>query len=64
MCQNPLVNPRLHVIGKKIKKELSSIKRPGITLKNNEGKDIIKVISSLENRGVLLKGTSGKIASQ
>ena len=40
------------------------IKRPGITLTNNEIKNIIKVADSLENRGILLKGTTNKITSQ
>ena len=53
-----------NIIGKKIKKGISSIERSGITLTNNELKDIIKVIKSLEKRGTLLKGTSRKFSSQ
>ena len=54
----------LNMIGKKIKKGISSIMGSGITLKNNDIKVIIKVIQSLENIRILLKGTTTKISSQ
>ena len=54
----------LNIIGKKIKKGISSITGLGITLTNNEIKNIMKVIKSLENRGILLKETTRKITSQ
>ena len=47
-----------------INKKFTSIKGPGITLKNNKIKDIMKVIKSLENRGILLKGTTRNITCQ
>ena len=58
------VDAGLSLLGKKIKKGISSIKGSGITLTNNEIKDIMKVIKYLENRGILLKGTTRKITSQ
>ena len=58
------VDAGLSLLGKKIKKGISSIKGAGITLTNNEIKDIMKVIKYLENRGILLKGTTRKITSQ
>ena len=64
MNKDILVDSGLNIIGKKIKKGISSITRSGITLKNNEIKDIIKIIKSLENKGILLKGTTRKITSQ
>ena len=57
-----LVDAELNIIGKKIKKGISSITGSGITLTKNEIKDI-KVIKSLENRGTLLKGTTTKITN-
>ena len=60
---NLLVDAGLNIIGKIIKKEISSIIGSGITLTNNETKDIIKLIKSLDNRGILLKGTTRKITS-
>ena len=55
-----LVDTRLNIIGKKIKKETLSITRSRITLSNNEIKAIIKVTKSLENRRILLKGPTRK----
>ena len=52
------------MIGKTIKKGVSSITGSGITLTNNRIKDIIKVRRSLESRGILIKGTSRKITGQ
>ena len=48
--KNLLINARLDMIGKKIKKFAS-----GITLTNNAMKDIMNIIKSLEDRGILLK---------
>ena len=59
-----LVDAGLNIIGKNIKKGISSITGLGITLTSNEIKDFIKVIKSLENRGILLKGTVTKITGQ
>ena len=64
MNKDILVDSGLNIIGKKIKKGISSITRSGITLEINEIKDIIKIIKSLENKGILLKGTTRKITSQ
>ena len=55
-----LVDTRLNIIGKKIKKETLSITRSRITLSNTEIKAIIKVTKSLENRRILLKGPTRK----
>ena len=52
------------MIGKKIKKGISSITGSGITLTNNEIKYIMKVIKSLEKRRILLKETTRKTTSQ
>ena len=62
--KNVPVDAGLSLLGKKIKKGISSITDSVITLRNNEIKDIIKVTNSLENRGILLKGTARKITSQ
>ena len=59
-----LVDAGVNLLGKKIKKGISSITGSGISLTNNEIKDIIKVIKSLENAGILLKGPTRKITSQ
>ena len=59
-----IVDDGLSLVGKKIKKGISSIRDSGITLTNNRIKDIMKVMKSLENRGILLKGTTRKIISQ
>ena len=48
-----LVDAELSLLGKKIRKEISSVTSSEIT-----------VIKSLENRGILLKGTTRKITSQ
>ena len=45
-----LADVGLNMIGRKIKKGISSIKGLGVTPTNNEIKEIIKVIKSLENR--------------
>ena len=52
------------MIGKIIKKGVSSITGSGITLTSNGIKDIIKVRRSLESRGILIKGTTRKITGQ
>ena len=62
--EDNLVNSGLNIIGKKIRKGISSITFSGITLTNNEKKDIMKVSKSVENREILLKGTTRKITSQ
>ena len=59
-----IVDDGLSLVGKKIKKGISSIRDSGITLTNNRIKDNMKVMKSLENRGILLKGTTRKIISQ
>ena len=59
-----LVDAGLNIIGKKIKKRISSSKVSGITIASNEIKDIMKVIKFLENRGVLIKGTTRKVTRQ
>ena len=59
-----LVDAALNIIGKKIKKRISSMMGLWITLTNNKIKDIIKLIMSLENREILLKGTTKNITSQ
>ena len=61
---NLFVYTERNIIGKKIKKGISSNTDSRITLTNNEIKDIIKEIKSLENRGTLLKRTTTKITSQ
>ena len=48
-----LVDAELSLLGKKIRKGISSVTSSEIT-----------VIKSLENRGILLKGTTRKITSQ
>ena len=48
-----LVDAELSLLGKKIKKGISSVTSSKIT-----------VTKSLENRGILLKGTTRKITSQ
>ena len=53
-----------NILGKKIKKRISSITDSGISLKNNKTKDVIKVIMSLDNRGMLLIGSTTKINNQ
>ena len=53
-----------NILGKKIKKRISSITDSGISLKNNKTKDVIKVIMSLDNRGMLLIGSTTKISNQ
>ena len=60
---NVLIHTRLNMIGKKIKKGISSVTGSGITLANNEIKDVMKALKPLQNRGILLKGTSRKITS-
>ena len=60
--EDTFVDAGLNLIGKKIRKEISST--TGITLTNNEMQDIIKVNNSLENKGILLKGTTRKVTSQ
>ena len=62
--QDIFIEAGLNLIGKMIKKGISSITSSGITLTNNEIKDIMKVIKSLENRGILFKITARKITSQ
>ena len=57
------VDAAFNLLGKYIKKGISSITIWGITLKNNESQDIMKVIKSLENRGILLKGATTKFIS-
>ena len=56
------------LIGKKIEKGTSSIRRSWINLTNNEIKDITKVINSFGNKPlknrILLKGTTRKITQQ
>ena len=59
-----LVDAALNIIGKKIKKRISSMMGLWITLTNNKIKDIIKLIMSLENREILLKGTTKNITSR
>ena len=59
-----LVDAGLNIIGKKSKKENSSITGLGITLINNETKYIIEVMKSFKKRENLLKGTTRKITSQ
>ena len=51
------------LIGKQIKKGISSVTGSGITLTNNKIKDIIEVIRSLKKREVLIKETTTKRAS-
>ena len=60
---NVLIHTRLNMIGKKIKKGISSVTGSGIALVNNEIKDVMKAVKPLQNRGILLKGTSRKITS-
>ena len=50
---NVFLDAGLNLLGKKIKKVISSIAGSGITLTDNEIKDINKVIKSLDNRGIL-----------
>ena len=45
-----MVDAGLSLLGKKIKKGISSFNGLAITLTSNEIKDIIKAIKSLENR--------------
>ena len=52
------VDTGLSLLGKMIKRGISSISGSGITLPNNEINDIIKVIRTLENRNILSKGTT------
>ena len=52
------------ILGKKIKKGISSITDSGISLKNNKTKDVIKVIKSLDNREMLLIGNTAKNNNQ
>ena len=59
-----MVDAGLSLLGKKIKKGISSFNGLAITLTSNEIKDIIKAIKSLENRGILLQGTTRRIISQ
>ena len=59
-----LVDAGLNIIGKKIKKGISSITGSGITPTNNEIKDIMNVIKSLDDRGILIKGTTRNFTSQ
>ena len=60
---NLLVDTGINIVGKKIRKEISSITGSRITLTHNEVKDIMKVIKPLQNRGILLKATTKKINS-
>ena len=62
--KDTFLDARRNIIGKEIKKGISSITGSRITLTNNEIKYIIKVIKYLESRGVLLKGTTTKVTSQ
>ena len=62
--KDTFLDARRNIIGKEIKKAISSITGSRITLTNNEIKYIIKVIKYLESRGVLLKGTTTKVTSQ
>ena len=59
-----LKNAGLHLLGEKIKKGISSVTSPAITLTNNEIKNIKKIIKSVENKVILLKGTATKITTQ
>ena len=58
---NLLVDTGINIVGKKIRKEISSITGSRITLTHNEMKDIMKVIKPLQNRGILLKETTKKL---
>ena len=62
--EDEIVDAGLCLLGKKIKKGVSSFHGSGITPTNNEITDLMKVIKSLENRGILLKGTNRKVTSQ
>ena len=58
---NILVDAGFNIIGKKIKKWISSITGSGITLTKNGEKDLMKVIAILENSGILTKGQLKKL---
>ena len=62
--KDTFVDAVLNLIGKKIKKWISSITGSDITLTNNEVKYITKVIKSLGIRWILLKGTTKKNTDQ
>ena len=59
-----LVDIGLNLLGRKIKKGISSITGSSITLTNNETKEIIKWIKSLEKKRILLKSFLKKITGQ
>ena len=62
--EDEIVDAGLCLLGKKIKKGVSSFHGSGTTPTNNEIRDLMKVIKSLENRGILLKVTNRKVTSQ
>ena len=59
-----LVDIGLNLLGRKIKKGISSITGSSITLTNNETKEIVKWIKSLEKKRILLKSFLKKITGQ
>ena len=61
---NILAETGFNMIGKKMKKIISSITDPGKADKKYEIKDIMKVRRSSESRGILIKRTTRKITGQ
>ena len=61
---NILAQTGFNMIGKKMKKIISSITDPGKADKKYEIKDIMKVRRSSESRGILIKRTTRKITGQ